>query len=226
MKKRVLWITGGCLVVVAAIVLIIFAFGGKEEPAPVTLQLDGTWKVAVYNNGSATIVDNEYMVFDSETAKDYRDNEVYVSSKYTIEGSELQLNDVSKKYTIEKKTDNYIRLYEDKSTYMELIRYQNSDMSPIPVTESLLDGKWNIIYRNTDKPYAGSYLTFENGTVGQYQSGSDNPAATSSYKITDNHLEVDGWGKEMAIYPLNDNTVIFVELSTDTGFIWELKLDK
>lgn len=81
----------------------------------------------------------------------------------------------------------------------------------------------DIVYRNTDNVYSGDYLSLENGIIGQYHAGSDEAIASSDYEITDNHLIVDDWGKDMVIYPVTDDVVILVELTTDNGFIWELE---
>ncbi len=225
MKKKTLLIIGGAIALIAVIVLAIFAFSGEKEEAAMNINLEGTWKVAVYNNGNMTIVDNEFMVFDEKTAKDYRGNnaEPFVSSNYTIDSNKLTLPDISKSYTIDRRTENYIRLYESQDTFLELIRYKNSDMSAIEVDPNLMSGKWDIVYRNTDKPYSGSYLFFENGMIEQYQAGSNDPVASANYEIDDSHLVVDGWGKDMVIYQVNESTVVLVELASDKGFIWELQ---
>ena len=96
-------------------------------------------------------------------------------------------------------------------------------MSTITVSSELITGKWNIIFRNTDQVYAGDYLSFDNGTIGQYKAGAADAVATSDYEISNNHLIVNGWGKDMVLYPLNNETIIMVELTTDEGFIWELQ---
>ena len=226
MKKKAPWIIGGAILVVAVVLLIVFALGGKETAPTKEINLEGTWKVAVYvTNQTVNIVDQEYMVFDKETVKDYRDGatEPFVSSKYTLNENDLSLSDISKNYTVDIRTDNYIRLYESENTYLELIRYQNSDMSTITVSSELITGKWNIIFRNTDQVYAGDYLSFDNGTIGQYKAGAADAVATSDYEISNNHLIVNGWGKDMVLYPLNNETIIMVELTTDEGFIWELQ---
>ena len=226
MKKRIIIIIIAVAVVaVAAAVLIAFALGGNANVEPDKVTIDGTWKVAVYVNSDAvTIIDNEFMVFDSETAADYRDsiNEPYVKSNYTLNGSELNLTDISRTYTVERVTENYMRFYEGQSTYMELIRYKDLNTDSISVDSSLVEGKWNIVYRNTANVYVGDYLLFENGNVGQYKAGNSDAVASSTYEITNNHLIVEGWGKDMVIYPLSNNVFLMVELATDNGFIWEI----
>lgn len=226
MKKKVAFTLVGVVVVAAIIALAIFALSGKDENSIETFNFEGTWKVAVYvSNETVSIVDNEYMVFDAENASNFRNStsEPYVTSKYTVDNDKLILSDISREYTIDKITDHYVRIYEKQDTYMELIRYQNTDMSVINIVPNIMSGKWNIVYRNTDNVYTGDYLSFEDGIIGQYHAGSNEAIASSDYSINENHLIVDDWGKDMVIYPVTDNIVILVELTTDNGFIWELE---
>lgn len=228
MKSKVPFIVCGVVVIIAIVAMVVFIFSGSNEVAVEPVNIEGTWKVAVYvNNGTTSIIDNEYMVFDEENASDYRDNmtEPYVTSSYTIDSSlMLALPDISRNYSIEKYTENYIRLYESQSVYMELIRYGNADISPLDIDPAAFEGKWNIVYRNTSNVYAGDYMVFENGTAAQYSAGASEPVATSSFSWQDgNHLVVDGWSKELVLYPLSDNTIIMVELATESGFIWEFQ---
>lgn len=227
MKKKVLFTICGVVVIVAIVSMLIFVMTGKNDTIAKTINVEGTWKVAVYvNNNSVSIVDNEYMVFDADTVRDFRDNTTvpFVTSAYTIDSNLLmELLDISRKYSIEKKTDNYIRLYESQDTYLELIKYQNSDMSMISVEDNILEGRWNIEYRNTSNVYAGDYMTFENGNVSQYKAGDSKPVATSDFSVRNGHLIVEGWGKDMVIYPVSDDSIMMVELTTDNGFIWEFK---
>lgn len=228
MKKKIIIIIAVAIVAVAAAVLVIFALGRNANVEPKKITIDGTWKVAVYvNNDTVAIIDNEFMVFDSKIATDYRDNldSPYVKSNYTLNGSELSLTDISKTYTVDRITENYMRFYEGQSTYMELIRYKDLTADSISLDSSSIEGKWNVVYRNTANVYAGDYLLFENGNVGQYKAGSSDAVASSNYEISNNHLIVEGWGKDMVIYPLYDNVLLMVELATDNGFIWEIHKD-
>lgn len=229
MKKNVWWIISGVVVIIAVVLLAIFAFGGKREMAKQHVSIEGTWKVVVFvENETANIIDNEYMVFDKATAKDYRDNnsEPFVSSKYVIDDTNLILADISKTYSIDSKTDNYIRLYESKTKYMDLIRYQNADMAKIQLEPDTILGNWNIIFRNTDKIYAGDYMSFDRDKISQFKAGVSDAVASADYKIIDNHLIVDGWNKEMVLYPLSDDVLIMVELTQYQGHVWELQRNK
>ena len=227
MKRRGFLITGGIVVAAALIAMLVFVFSGNRAEDPTPIDLDGTWKVAVYtSDGNITIIENEYMVFHENVASDYRDggSSPYAASKYTLENNELELPDISRKYTVDQKSGNYIRLHEKQGVYLDLIRYKNEDMSPVDVRADLLSGKWDIVYRNASQSYAGDYLLFEdNGTVSQYKAGSSEAASSAEYEQSNGHLLVNAWGKDMVIYPVADDVIMLLELANDNGFIWELK---
>lgn len=227
MKKKVYFIVGGVVIAIAITIMLVFAFGGNKEDANENqLKMDGTWKVVTYvKNSEVTIVENEFMIFNNGIANDYRNGEVapYATSEYILENNKLILQDISRTYTIDQKTENYICLYEKQDVYMALIRYPNEDMTPVELKQDFLIGKWNIAYRNASQSYAGDYLLFEeNGNISQYKAGSAKAAATAQYVQKNEHLVVDGFGKDMIIYPVDSDTVILLELSGDRGFIWEL----
>lgn len=233
MKKKVICIICGIFIFVAIVAMIFFAVGGKDDmQQSQTISIEGTWKVAAYiNNGEVSIIDFEYMVFANNIANDFRDgNELpFISSKYTFDSNTmiLELIDVSKKYTVERYTDNYIRLYETKEVYLELIRYPNEDMSEISVDTGIICGTWKVEYRNTEEIYAGEYMVFEKDIVSDYRTGSEQPTSTSPFSWKEgNCLCVDNWGKEMIMYPISEEEIIFVEILPDTGYVWELHKDK
>lgn len=226
MKKKLLLIVSSIVVAVVITAMVMFALSGHDDASAEPLNMEGIWKVAVsVSTGSMSIVDNEYMIFNGNTASDYRDGEVFVKSSFSLDSSlQMNLPDIGRKYSVTRYTDNYIRLYESQDTYMDLIRYGNPDMGPIDFDTASFDGTWDIAFRMTDRVYAGDYMVFENGTASQYSGGAPEPTTTTSYSWQDgNHLLVDAWSKEMVAYPLSDSVVMLVELATDTGCIWELQ---
>lgn len=226
MKKKLPFIIFGVVIAVVITAMVMFALSGRDDVSANPLNVDGVWKVAVsVSTGSVSIVDNEYMIFNSDTASDYRDGEVFVKSSYSLDSSlQMVLLDIGRKYSVTRYTDNYIRLYEGQDTYMDLIRYGDPSMGHLDFDTASFDGTWDITFRITDRIYAGDYMVFEDGTASQYSGGALEPTATSGYSWQDgNHLLVDAWSKEMVAYPLSDSVVMLVELATDTGYIWELQ---
>lgn len=226
MKKKLPFIISGVVIVIIIAAMVIFAFTGRDDVSDELPNVEGVWKVAVrVSSGNVSVIDNEYIIFNSDTASCYRDGEVFAESGFTLD-TRLQMNlpDIGQKYSVVRYTDNYIRLDEGENTYMDLIRYGSFSMDSIDFDTATFDGTWNIAFRKTDRIYAGDYMVFENGTAVQYSGGTSGPVATSTYSWQDgNHLLVDTWLKELVVYPVSDSIVMMVELSTDTGYIWELQ---
>ena len=150
MKKKVYIGAAIVIVAIAMIALMVFVFSGK--PAETSLELSGVWKVAKnVNEGSISIPQNEYMIFNNGEASDYRDGDPtpFAKSSYKISGDTLELPDISRTYHISQQTEQYISLYTADDTYISLVKADseetlNSSFDPTSVT-----GKWNVVYRPT-----------------------------------------------------------------------------
>lgn len=230
-KKNLLFIAGGIFIAVAlaAMLLLVFSGGENGEPEAVSIKLDGAWKVVAYiQAGTTNIPEQEYFVFSGDTANAYRNDKAnpYATSAYTFTATtypnwELNLSDISRKYTVSVITDNYIRLYESSSVYLELIRYANEDLSDLDFSEDVVVGKWDVAYRNTSEAIADEKLNFHDGILDDYRNGSTEPVASVPYYWDENnYICVDALGVKMQCYPLSEDVIIFVEV--DTGYVWEL----
>lgn len=227
MKKKTLWLACGLAIIAALAFMVVFIVSGdkfiESESEPVNLQ--GTWKVVSQaNNETVNLIQSEYMVFSSDSVTDFRNGTEFVSSSYFVDSEmRLILDDISRSFVIDVVTSNYICLYENQETYIQIIRYPNANMSPIVFDTELIKGQWNIAYRRTDSSYAGDYLLFEDGTVARYSASANGIVDEASYHWEDgNHLIVESWGKDMAAYLLSDEVLLLVEQTADIGFIWEL----
>lgn len=226
MKKKIIYGICGIISVIGIVVMLIFVLKGRDDATVQTINMEGTWKVVVYvKDSSFTLVNNEFMIFNADSVSDYRDDFSipFATSKYEIdEALEMKLPDISRNYTVKKYTSNYVRLYENKNTYIELIRYPKSDLSEVVFNHSDIIGKWNVTYRNADQIIANEYLIFEEDTMSDYRNGDVEPTVSSKYKWKDNnHLVIDKLGKSVIANMVSDKTIIFVE--EDTGYIWELQ---
>lgn len=230
-KKNLLFIVGGIFIAVALTAMLLFVFSGDDtgEPEVATFKLDGTWKVVAYiQAGTTNLPEREYFVFFGENAKAYRNGESqpYANSTYTFTAAsypnwELNLSDISRKYTVSVITDNYIRFYESSSVYMELIRYANNDLSDLDFTEDVVVGKWDVVYRNTSEVITDEKLAFKDGILDDYRNGSSEPIASVPYYWDENgYICVDALGAKMLCYPLSEEVIVFVEAGT--GYVWEL----
>lgn len=225
MKKRIVYAVCGIVLIAAVSLLIIFAFSGDSTSQNITVGVEGTWRVVTYvNNGAATLIENEYMVFSDGEANAYRDGnkEPYASSNFTIDSSLIMnLPEISRKYTVDSRSKNHMRLYENADTYMYLIRYPNEDMSNIEIDPSIVAGRWDVVYRDSDTNYADEYLVFENGMMHDYHGENKEPTATMDYVWAENQIVISTINKSMTLHIISDTEIAFVE--TDTGYIWELK---
>lgn len=233
-KKNILFVLCGLFVAVALGAMLMFVLSENnnetQDQNPTLIELEGTWKVAVcVQNGTATLIDNEYFVFKENNASAYKNGEStpYASSTFELTASsnypnqDMKLSDISRQYTMSVITENYIRLYESSSVYMELIRYANEDRSELYFDEEIINGKWNVAYRNTAEIIAEEHIEFANGELRDYRNGADAPSATTVYSWDDgNCISAEAWDIEMKCFPLTEEIVLFVEVGT--GYVWEL----
>lgn len=231
MNKKLLFVAVGIFVAVALAAMLLFVFSGDDhgQPEAAGTKLDGAWKIVAHiHNGTTSIPDQEYFVFTGETAKVYRDNrsDPYAASTYTFTAAtypdwELNLPDISRKYSVSVITDHYIRLYESSSVYLELIRYANENLSDLVFSEDVVMGEWNVAYRNTSEVIADEKLHFHDGILDDYRNGSTEPVASVPYYWDENgNICVDTLGVRMQCYPLSEEVIILVEAGT--GYVWEL----
>lgn len=221
MKKKVYIGAAIVIVAIAMIALMVFVFSGK--PAETSLELSGVWKVAKnVNEGSISIPQNEYMIFNNGEASDYRDGDPtpFAKSSYKISGDSLELPDISRTYHISQQTEQYISLYTADDTYISLVKADseetlNSSFDPTSVT-----GKWNVVYRPTAEPIVNEYLIFENGILADYRDNSETPSIEAAYEWNDNVIKAPDLGVEMLGSKVAADRIILVDINE--GYIWLL----
>lgn len=221
MKKKVYIGAAIVIVAIAMIALMVFVFSGK--PAETSLELSGVWKVAKnVNEGSISIPQNEYMIFNNGEASDYRDGDPtpFAKSSYKISGDTLELPDISRTYHISQQTEQYISLYTTDDTYISLVKADseetlNSSFDPTSVT-----GKWNVVYRPTAEPIVNEYLIFENGILADYRDNSETPSIEAAYEWNDNVIKAPDLGVEMLGSKVAADRIILVDINE--GYIWLL----
>lgn len=223
MKKNPIIIIISTFVVFSIVALVTFVFSVNPIDNMKTVDLIGTWKIAAYfSNGTPMLPESEFIIFTEDFASTHRDGATITTSQYTlISGTNLELSEISKKYSVEYHTDNYIRLYENANVYIELIRYPREDLSEASVEISKLYDKWNVVYRNTETPVVDEVLVFSKNTIEDYRDGATKPIAISEYSwTTENCLLADKWGIEFELIQLSDDVIFFIEIQS--GLIWEL----
>ena len=224
MKKKIIYIFCGIFLISMILFLTLFAISGEDLNSDIEIDIEGTWRVVTYvNNNTVELVENEFMVFSNGWAEAYRDGSIepYASSSFIIDSSgKLELSDISRTYIIDDKSQNHIRLYENSNVYMYLIRYPEEDMNNIEIDTSIVNGRWNVVYRDADN-YAGEYLIFEDGIMHDYRVEGGEPTATINYIWNENQIVLSTINKTMLLHIISDTEIAFIEM--DTGYIWELE---
>lgn len=224
-KKKVLICVVSVVVVAAIIALLCFVFLGKNEDSN-NVRLDGVWKVTSnVTDGGVNIPENEYMIFSSDSVSDYRNgsNSPYASSKYKVDGDVLSLLDMSRTYHISKNTDSYISLYTSENTFMTLVKAESEDILTESFNPDSVTGKWNVIYRNTDKTIENEYFIFDNGKLTDYRNNSDKPTVETEYEWRENIIYSQSLGIEMACSYVAIDTIVLVDVNS--GYVWILSKD-
>ena len=228
MKRKIIFLVcSSGFIIMAIIAMLIFVLSGMNDYKENEIDLCGTWEViAVIENETVILTDDEFMVFDPDVAYDYRGDVLtpYASSEYEIDYGEnmvLELSDIARTYVIEIKNENYICLYENPEKHIRLIRYPNVERTAVEVNQSSIIGKWNVTYRNTTE-VVNEILEFNDSELVDYRNGSSVPYATSAYLWdSDICFTAEQLNKTMEVHPQSDDMIILLE--TDTADVWELQ---
>lgn len=221
MKKKVYIGAAIVIVAIAMIALMVFVFSGK--PAETSLELSGVWKVVKnVNEGSISIPQNEYMIFNDGEVSDYRDGNPapFAKSSYKISGDTLELPDISRTYHISQQTEQYISLYTADDTYISLVKADSEETLNSPFDPASVTGKWNVVYRPTAEPIVNEYLIFENGILADYRDNSETPSIEAVYEWNDNVINAPDLGVEMLGAKVAADRIILVDINE--GYIWLL----
>lgn len=221
MKKKLMIGVATVIVVAAIIGIAVFALSGGNDSEAVSLI--GVWKVvSTVSNGKAAIPQNEYMVFDEKTARDFRDGDTtpYASSTYSITGTELKFPDISRTYHLAVHTDACISLYTSENTYLTIVKAQNEEILEAPFDSSEITGKWLVIYRPTEQPIQNEYLVFSGQTMADYRNNAEQPAVEAEYVWDGNTIRVPSLGIEMTGARVAEDAIVLVD--GQEGYVWLL----
>lgn len=231
--KNILFIVGGIFVVAALAVMLVFVLSGNQEDLPdANYDFTGVWKiVADVEAGNVKLPEQEYIVFTEDSASFYRNGVEQPSdvSAYTAKISnssphtdyKITFSDIAMEYEVAASTENYIRLCQSSTVYLELVRYANADMSDVVLEQEMVVGSWDVAYRNTGDKVFEETICLEDGTLTDYRNGAAEPVATVPYYWNEQgHLCVDALNVEMVCYQLSEDILFFVEVAT--GYVWEL----
>lgn len=226
-KKSILFILCMVIVVIASVISLNFVFGGKKENdsesnANTADSLVGTWIIAAnYMNDKPNFNENQFVEFSNDKVFMYKDDlsSPYVESVYDLDSSnQLNLSDISSNYIVALKTNNCIRLYDTKDSYMLLIRNNVKDIEKTLVTEDDLQGKWNIVLK-AETINNGEVMVFNGDNLDYYKDAAEQPVASTKFVMKDGMLVADSLGMMLKCYKTGDNHMIFVD---QDGIVWEL----
>ncbi len=225
-KKSLALIICAAFVVVALAVSLIFVFSGagkepEKEPSN-TVSLPGTWVVVASFTGDVpTYTDGQFMIFTNNHVALYKDptGEAYAESDYTLnESGKMKLPDLSREYRVDRKSENCVRLYENASTYLLLVRNSQAERKLDIVSTEHLQGKWDVIAKGNEYN-RGEVLEINGTTLKYFKDPTAEPYATSEFILDGNKLVAEKLGMNVKCYKADADTVILVQ---EDGNIWEL----
>lgn len=221
-KKKIFIGIGAAIIVIGVIAIVAFLLAtGNVENSVANVDLCGTWKVL---NHAGTPVDNEYLVFDDTTVNDYRDGNTtpYIQSAYTVKGSELNLTDASKKFSIRTVSVNNLILTETDTTYeWKIIRCDGDGISLPELDQKIIEGTWKVTMQ-AGNVIENEEMIFENGTITDYRDNKSDAYLESPYSwSSERKLYVEKLGLVCTVFPVSEDLIIMVE--DGTGYVWELE---
>lgn len=221
MKKKIFVGIGAVIIAISVIAIVTFLFTTRDMKNFVAnVNLCGTWKVL---NHAGTSVDNEYLVFDDTTVNDYRDENTtpYIKSVYTVKSGELNLTDVSKKFTIRTVSVNNLVLTETDTAYeWEIVRCDGNGINLPNLDQKIIEGTWKVTMQ-AGNVIEDEKMVFDNGTISDYRDGKSDAYLESPYSWnSERKLCVEKLGLVCTVFPISEDLIILVE--DGTGYVWEI----
>lgn len=228
MKKKI-WIgISAALVIVALVLMLVFALGGDDTELPVEqANLPGVWKVVAYTaNNNVSMIDDQYFVFDEKSASFYRGDlsAPAMSSAYVYEGTKIKMTDANRSYEVNAMSDTFICLYESPTVCMLIMRCPGDSFTVEVCTAEQVEGTWNVMFRKLDTPVQDEYFRLEDGVMTAYRNGVTEPFMTADYTYENDLLTVPRLSQSMRVFRLSDDHIVFVEVAT--GNPWDLSTRK
>ena len=144
MQKRIFIIVSCAVLLIALIVGAVFLIKTRNlTPESKEIDVSGTWRV--YEKG----LDNpgeSYFVFADGTVRNFRDHSATASfeSAYSIVGSIITIDKLGQDFSIERKTDGVLLLYNKEKEYLIVKTADNSHLSTESYSRSDFYGKYRV----------------------------------------------------------------------------------
>lgn len=221
MKKKLVMGVASVVVIIAITVLMVFVFSEQNEKKSFSLR--GVWMVAAnVTDGVVSIPENEFMVFSDTNVSDYRNGnaEPFAASAYNMSGDVLELPDISRTYRIVQHTDTCISLYTNDTTFISLVQAESEAILKEPFDPNMVEGKWNVTYRPTEKPIVNEYLVFDEGVLKDYRDNSEQPVIEAAYEWNGNTIQAPDLGIEMLGTSVANDRIVLIDVHQ--GYVWLL----
>lgn len=223
MQKKLFIIISVALILIAAIVCTVFLIRTADlEPESKSIELEGEWRV--FRKGSSD-PGQEYFVFSDTKVTDYRDGNPTpaLESEYTLEGNNINISALSQNYTIEKKTNSVMLLYNESSEFMIVKTTDGAHTANVSYSQADVQGEFNVLLHGNS--IFGEELIEFNGDKFLCLRNNETILDTT-YTINDNVISVvtPNGTLNFVICYAGDDGIRFAELASDGSFLaWELE---
>ena len=222
MQKNIFIIVSCVVLVIAAIVGTVFLIETDDlEPETAAIEIQGTWRVYQKGNNNPGY---SYFVFDDSKVVNYRDGSLTPAfeSEYSLNGMLLGITNLAQDFSVEKKTDSILLLYNQTSEYL-IVKVKDNEHTSIPsFSQSDFLGKYSVSLHGNNI-FGEEYIEFSGMKFINTRNGSE--YVNTTFTVSNNKLSIITAGGAMEFdIVYNDGDVIrFVENGSDGHYLgWEL----
>lgn len=208
MKKQILFLLGGALIV-AALVGIGWFLVTSPAPAVQDAEITGTWKVCKENGRD---VAQEYMIFSPDSqVRDLREGKEYLASDYTVRGNRLSVTAMQTSFEISMLSRRQMILTGSDGSRRELMQVDGTDCAP-----DTLAGVWRVTMQ-AGKAVTGETITFEEKTLTDRRDGKE--YLKSGYTYQKGVLTLQQGNMAFDVFTCGEALMLW---EREGGYVWEL----
>ncbi len=228
MAKKIFIIAAVAVLIIAAVICTIFLIKTKDlEPEEKGISLEGTWRIFKTGNSEQGV---EYFVFDGSSVKNYREGmaEPAFESAYSMNGIVVTVDKLSEDFSVEKKTDNVMLLYNQENEYL-LVRARAENVTAAPTyTRSDFVGTYNVLL-HANGVFGEEVITFDADQFVCTRNGETFLATTFTVENNVLKLVTPKGAMELKICYNDGDVIRLVETGTDERgriayLAWEITL--
>ncbi len=224
MQKKIFIIVSCVVLIAAAIVGGVFLIKTKDlQPETNSIAIEGTWHV--YQKGQADF-GQSYFVFADGKVTNYRDGSTTPSfeSEYTLSGLLITIAKLEQDFSIEKKTDNVLLLYNQETEYLIVRAATNAHQSRQNYDMSDFSGKYSVSL-HANNVFGEEIIDFNGSNFVCTRNGEEYLKTTFSVNNGILSLVTPNGAMELKICFNDVNSIRFVEKNAQGEYLaWELVL--